>query len=177
MPSSWLQAVNPIMVIVLAPIFAACGYARAPAEHAAEVRDRMVLCGLSFVIMAFAAAEATHGVRSRRCGWFDLPHPDRRRAVPSPVGLSVTTKLAPRAFTSQMIGVWYLAVAVGDSLGGQMTRLAGTVLSEPAYFLLLAIIAGATGAGPPPGSAPSRMMAEHPPPYGRQWARATRRRG
>ncbi|MGC5411255.1 MFS transporter, partial [Streptomyces sp. DT225] len=32
----------------------------------------------------------------------------------SPVGLSVTTKMAPAKYSSQMMGVWFLAVTAGD---------------------------------------------------------------
>ena len=79
------------------------------------------------------------------------------------VAPTVKVKLAPKAFASQMIGVWYLAVAVGDAIGGQLTRLAGTVLSEPSYFLILGIVALATGAALAAGVRPLRaMMDEHP---------------
>jgi POT family proton-dependent oligopeptide transporter len=62
-----------------------------------------------------------------------------------------------------MIGLWYLAIAVGDAIGGQLTRLAGTVLSEPAYFLALAILALVTGAALAAAIRPLRaLMAEHP---------------
>jgi POT family proton-dependent oligopeptide transporter len=164
-PSSWLQAVNPIMVIVLAPIFAGLWVRAGPRlSTPLKFAVAMVLCGLSFVIMAFAAAKAVHGVRVSVL-WLVATYliQTAGELCLSPVGLSVTTKLAPKAFTSQMIGVWYLAVAVGDSLGGQMTRLAGTVLTESAYFLLLAVVAVATGAALAAGIGPlRRMMAEHP---------------
>jgi POT family proton-dependent oligopeptide transporter len=166
MPSSWLQAVNPIMVILLAPVFAAL-WVRTGSRLSTPLKFSvaMVLVGLSFVIMMFAAAEAARGVKVSVL-WLVVTYliQTTGELCLSPVGLSVTTKLAPKAFASQMIGLWYLAVAVGDAVGGQMTRLAGTVLSEPAYFLLLGLIAGATGAALAAGIRPLRaMMAEHAP--------------
>jgi amino acid/peptide transporter (Peptide:H+ symporter), bacterial len=167
MPSSWLQAVNPIMVILLAPVFAAL-WVRTGSRLSTPLKFSvaMVLVGLSFVIMMFAAAEATRGVRVSVL-WLVVTYliQTTGELCLSPVGLSVTTKLAPKAFASQMIGLWYLAVAVGDAVGGQMTRLAGTVLSEPAYFLLLGLIAVATGAALAAGIRPLRaMMDEHARP-------------
>jgi proton-dependent oligopeptide transporter, POT family len=165
MPSSWLQAINPIMVIVLAPAFAAL-WVRAgdrlstPAKFTAA----MVLVGLSYLLMTLAAAQASHGVRISML-WLVFTYliQTAGELCLSPVGLSVTTKLAPRAFASQMIGLWYLAIAVGDAAGGQLTRLAGTVLSESSYFLTLAILALATGAALAAGLRPLRtLMAEHP---------------
>lgn len=62
----------------------------------------------------------------------------------SPVGLSVTTVLAPRAFTNQMMGVWFLAAATGDAIGGQLPRL-DDVIGQSSNFLwqgALLIVAG-----------------------------------
>jgi proton-dependent oligopeptide transporter, POT family len=165
MPSSWLQAVNPIMVIVLAPVFAAV-WMRAGDRLSTPLKfsAAMVLVGTSFMIMMFAAAEAARGVKVSVL-WLVVTYfvQTTGELCLSPVGLSVTTKLAPRAFASQMIGLWYLAIAVGDAIGGQMTRLAGTVVSEAAYFLLLGVLALVTGAALATGVRPLRaMMAEHP---------------
>jgi POT family proton-dependent oligopeptide transporter len=167
MPSSWLQAVNPIMVILLAPVFAAL-WVKAGTRLSTPLKFSiaMVLCGLSFVIMMFAAAQAAHGAKVSVL-WLVVTYliQTTGELCLSPVGLSVTTKLAPKAFTSQMIGLWFLAVAVGDAIGGQMTRLAGTVLSEPTYFLILGLIAIATGAVLAMAVGPLRhMMAEHHEP-------------
>ena len=165
MPSSWLQAINPIMVIVLAPLFAAL-WVRAGTRLSTPLKftAAMALVGVSFVVMMFAAAEADRGVRVSVL-WLVVTYlvQTAGELCLSPVGLSVTTKLAPQAFASQMIGLWYLAIAVGDAIGGQMTRLAGTVLSESAYFLTLAIVALVTCAGLAAGVRPLRaLMAEHP---------------
>jgi POT family proton-dependent oligopeptide transporter len=36
----------------------------------------------------------------------------------SPVGLSSMTKLSPRKFVGQMMGIWFLASALGNLIGG-----------------------------------------------------------
>ena len=38
----------------------------------------------------------------------------------SPVGLSSMTKLAPRRYVSQMMGIWFLASALGNLIGGRV---------------------------------------------------------
>ena len=38
----------------------------------------------------------------------------------SPVGLSLMTKLAPPRIAGQIMGVWFLAAAVGNFMGGQI---------------------------------------------------------
>ena len=55
----------------------------------------------------------------------------------SPVGLSSMTKLAPRRYVSQVMGVWFLALALGNNLAGQLSRQydAANLQSLPALFL------------------------------------------
>ena len=59
----------------------------------------------------------------------------------SPVGLSVTTKLAPTRFASQMMGLWFLATATGNAVGGYVVRLNGQ-LGDAVYYGLLGGLAG-----------------------------------
>ncbi len=62
----------------------------------------------------------------------------------SPVGLSVTTKLAPQKYASQMLGVWFLAVTAGDCVTGLLSiggvDLSGTIVL--AVEAALAVLAG-----------------------------------
>jgi proton-dependent oligopeptide transporter, POT family len=135
-PASWFQSVNPVLIMVGAPLFAVL-WVKAGNRISTPVKFTagLVLNGLSFVLMAAAAQAATGGVKVsplwlvavyavQVCGELAL----------SPVGLSVTTRLAPAAYASQMLGLWFLAVAVGDAIGGQVARLT-TSMPLPAYFL------------------------------------------
>ncbi|MDX6740514.1 oligopeptide:H+ symporter [Actinocorallia sp. A-T 12471] len=146
MPSSWTQNINPICIIVFAPLFAALWVrlgdrVSTPLKFAVA----LALAGLSFVAMAGAASIAATGVKVSVL-WLVLVYLTQTfgELCLSPVGLSVTTRLAPAMFGSQMMGVWFLAVSVGDSVGGQVARLSegGT---SPAYFLWSGLFAIAVG--------------------------------
>ena len=41
----------------------------------------------------------------------------------SPIGLSVTTKLAPTPVQGLMMGVWFMSISVGSYLGGRVASL------------------------------------------------------
>ncbi len=56
----------------------------------------------------------------------------------SPNGLSATTKLAPAGLLSQMLALWFLATAVGDSVGGQLVSLVD-VVGYGWYFAILGL--------------------------------------
>lgn len=52
----------------------------------------------------------------------------------SPTGLSVTTKLAPSAFASQMMSVWFLSNTVAQLFNGQVLVKYYDTVSKATYF-------------------------------------------
>ena len=137
MPISWLQSINPIFIIIFAPIFAVLWTKLGQRAPSTPIKFAMAIfgVGLSFLIMVPAALQAEDGEKSALWWivsvflvqtWSEL--------LLSPNGLSVTTKLAPAGLLSQMLAVWFLATAVGDSIGGQLVRLID-VLGWAGYFV------------------------------------------
>ena len=65
----------------------------------------------------------------------------------SPVGLSCMSKLAPPRFVGQVMGMWFLSLALGGNLAGQLSGQydASHLDSLPALFLRIfwyGVIAG-----------------------------------
>jgi proton-dependent oligopeptide transporter, POT family len=58
----------------------------------------------------------------------------------SPVGLSVSTKLAPELFKTQMVALFFLSVALGSAVSGQLAKWYD-VVPETVYFGVLGGIA------------------------------------
>ncbi len=125
-PILWLQSVNSLFVITLAPVFAALWVFMAkrgadlssPAKFAAG----LFLAGLGFLLMVAASNRViAMGTGARvsmlwLCGSYLLQTLGELSL--SPVGLSSMTKLAPRRFVGQMMGVWFLAAALGNLIAG-----------------------------------------------------------
>ena len=63
----------------------------------------------------------------------------------SPIGLSVTTQLAPNAFRAQMMALYFFSVGVGTSMSGVLSRYYSPD-HEFAYFGILGLVAIAVGA-------------------------------
>ncbi len=59
-------------------------------------------------------------------------------------GMSATTKLAPKAFASQTMALWFLSLALANGIQAQIVKLYGQV-SNPAYFGVNGAIAVAAG--------------------------------
>ncbi|MEO3791947.1 oligopeptide:H+ symporter [Nonomuraea sp. B10E15] len=139
------QSFNPLFIMIFAPVFAALWLRLGTRVSTPQKFGfALVMVGASFVVMAVAAALAGPGRVS--VWWLVLVYLIQvfGELSLSPVGLSVTAKLAPEAFKGQMLGVWFIAVSVGDAVGGQTGRLTA-VLSDPMYYLVLALVAIVAG--------------------------------
>src|SRR5262249_35971658 len=75
-----------------------------------------------FLIMAFAANKVIAGGPGTRVTmwWLTLSYFMQTigELSLSPVGLSSMTKLSPRRFVGQMMGVWFMAAALGNLIAG-----------------------------------------------------------
>ena len=152
MPAGVLQAVNPFFVITLAGVFAALWIAlgkrgRDPLASA-KFGVALILLGVGFLVMYFAAQHVLAGQLVLPT-WLVLTyflHTCGELCI-SPVGLSYMSKLAPPRFVGQAMGVWFLSLALGGNLAGQLTGQydASNLASLPALFLRIfwyGVIAG-----------------------------------
>ena len=140
-PSSWYQAVNPIFVILFAPAFAAMWVwlAHRHREPGSPYKFgvSLLLVGAGFAVLVPPAITAQSGALVGP-GWLTLTyllHTWAELAL-SPVGLSAMSALAPPRIGGLVMGVWFLAVANGNYIGG---RLAGLYESMPLPSLFGAV--------------------------------------
>ena len=133
-PSSWWQSVNSIWIILLAPVFALLWIklgARQPSSPA-KFTLGLLFVSLSFLLMVPAAKLTAEG----KIGPMWLVVLFLLQTVGelclSPVGLSTMTKLAPPRLLGLVMGIWFLATALGNKLAGV---LAGDFKSENANEL------------------------------------------
>lgn len=138
-PASWLQSVDPIGIILFAPVFAFLWIKlgrRAPSLPA-KFAIAIFLIGVSFFVMAYLGKLSADGTL---VGWQWLVLVFFIQVIAelllSPTGLSASTQLAPRGMESQVLALWFLATAVGDALGGLVAGLQEP-LGNAGYFALL----------------------------------------
>ncbi|MGI8508898.1 MAG: peptide MFS transporter [Gemmatimonadaceae bacterium] len=126
-PTLWLQSANSFFVITLAPVFAWIWIALArrgvDLSSPTKFAFGLAFAGLGFVVMVIAANRVIAGgggaVRVSMW-WLVLSYLFQTfgELSLSPVGLSSMTKLAPRRFVGQMMGVWFMAAALGNLIAG-----------------------------------------------------------
>jgi POT family proton-dependent oligopeptide transporter len=142
MPTAWLQSINPLFIIAFAPVFAALwialGKRGRDLNAAAKFGAGLILLGLGFLVMYVAALHVVAGEKVLWT-WLTLAyllHTFGELSL-SPVGLSYMSKLAPPRFVGQVMGVWFLSMALGSNLAGQLSAQydASHLESLPALFL------------------------------------------
>ncbi len=121
-PSAWWQSVNALMVMALAPAFAWGWMRLGRRQPAVPVKFGLGLLflGLSFALMVPAASATTSGKVGPEWLLSVYLLQTIGEMCLSPVGLSTMTKLAPARLASMVMGVWFLATAIGSKLAGAL---------------------------------------------------------
>ena len=148
-PSTWFQALNAVFIIALAPVFAWLWVwlARHNSEPSSPAKfgAGLVLVGAGFAVLVGGAVLAERGVMVSPM-WLVvvyLLHTCGELAL-SPVGLSAMSKLAPLRIGGLIMGVWFLAAAVGNYIGGRMTGFY-EAMTLPSLFGAVAAFGMGTG--------------------------------
>lgn len=123
MPSSFFQSVNPLAIIVFAPIFASMWLAlgRKNMEPASPYKQAigLGLLALGYLVIAY-------GVMGKTCEdktpmmWLMsmyLIHTLGELCL-SPIGLSMVVKLSPARLSSLLMGVWFMSNAMANDFAG-----------------------------------------------------------
>ena len=124
-PASWFQSLDPVFVISLAPVMAWVWIrlGRKNLDPATPVKFGLglLLLALGFAVMAWASMYVAAGEKVRPTWLITiyLIHTLGELCL-SPVGLSSVTKLAPRRFLGQMMGMWFVAASLGNLLAGKL---------------------------------------------------------
>lgn len=125
-PTTWFQSVNSFFVILLAPVFAgiwvALGRRNRDFSSPGKFSLGLGTAAIGFFLMIFAARAVVSGGPGTLVSPWWLVGSYFFQTVGelclSPVGLSSMTKLAPRQYVGQMMGVWFTASGLGSLIGG-----------------------------------------------------------
>ncbi|MDW5472360.1 peptide MFS transporter [Staphylococcus equorum] len=144
-PAAWAQSLNPIFIVLLAPIFATLwmklGKYNPPTVHKFAIGT--IIAGFSYLIMIIPLATGNALINPL---WLVLSFLliTIGELCISPVGLSTTTKLAPLTFTARMMSLWMLSNATAQGLNAQLV-VVYTKMNQSDYFMysgLIAVIIG-----------------------------------
>ncbi len=125
-PATWFQTVNSAFIIALSPVFAlmwgALAARKIDLSSPTKFAIGLAMAGVGFLLMIFAANQvvASGGSVLVSPWWLIASYffQTAGELFLSPVGLSSMTKLAPRRYVGQMMGIWFLAASVGNLVAG-----------------------------------------------------------
>ena len=144
-PSSWIGSIEPVWIILLSPVFAIMWTRLGKRAPTTPRKFAYGVIGMGFAFLLFLPMSGSTG-----------------KAVPallvvgilavfavselllSPIGLSVTTKLAPEAFRAQMMALYFFSVGLGTSMSGVLARYYDPA-REFAYFGIIGAVAIVAG--------------------------------
>ena len=140
-PSNWIGSIEPVWIILLSPLFAIMWTRLGNRAPTTPRKFAYGVIGMGVAFLLFLPMSGTTG-----------------KAVPallvvgimavfaiselllSPIGLSVTTKLAPEAFRAQMMALYFFSVGLGTSMSGVLARYYDPA-REFAYFGIIGAVA------------------------------------
>ena len=145
-PSSWIGSIEPVWIILLSPVFAVMWTRLGRRAPTTPRKFALGVIGMGRAFLLFLSMAGTSG-RSVPVlfvvgvmGVFAVSE-----LLLSPIGLSVTTQLAPNAFRAQMMALYFFSVGLGTAMSGVLARYYDPV-HEAAYFGIIgagAVVVGA----------------------------------
>lgn len=147
-PASYFQSINPLVIILFAPLFSylwtridRSGYALSPVVKQAI---GMIILGLGFVVLAIAQERAQQFGQVGP-GWLIAVYflHTMGELCLSPIGLSMVSTLAPQRMASLCMGLWFTAIAIANYLAGTLESL----LQQTGIPLFWFLVSSSVGAG------------------------------
>ena len=151
-PASWFQSVNPVFIVLLAPLFAMFWSSKLGKKLTTPVKMGvgMIILGIGFWFMLGAVAERNANgdvndvANKAAMMWLIMTYLFHTigELCLSPVGLSVVTKLSPPKLASILMAVWMLSSSAANFIGGFVassveTMGAGQVFTYISGFVII----------------------------------------
>lgn len=128
MPASYFQSVNPLAIIIFAPLFAVLwGYlGKRNMEPASPVKQAvgLFLLAIGYFIIAVGVS-GVEGSSKTSMFWLlsmYMVHTLGELCL-SPIGLSMVARLAPLRLGSLLMGIWFMSNAMANDFAGMLSKL------------------------------------------------------
>ncbi|MEV7582137.1 peptide MFS transporter [Streptomyces erythrochromogenes] len=147
-PASWYASALGAFEVALAPVVAALwarmGHRQPHASN--KIAIGVVLGGLSFLLMVIPTSGHEGNAYTIAAWWIVGSYLllGLGDVLLETSGMSATSKLAPKAYRSQTMALWFLSLALANGIQAQVVKVYGHV-SDPVYFGVNGAVAVAAG--------------------------------
>jgi proton-dependent oligopeptide transporter, POT family len=141
------QSVNPFWIIVLTPVIVAFfGYMKSKGKELSTPSKfawGTLIAGLSSVVMIGACLSTNIYINKVSSWWIVSSYGvfTISELFVSPVGLSLTSKVAPRRLTALMMGGWFITTSLGAKISGILAGFWDKFDNKAVFFAISAIAA------------------------------------
>ncbi|MCJ1714930.1 peptide MFS transporter [Curtobacterium sp. VKM Ac-2922] len=145
MPVSWVQSINPIMIIILSGVFAALWTRLGDRQPSTPIKFALGtgIMGIAFLLFLPFVGTGRNGTPVLVLVGILLVFTIAELLL-SPIGQSVATKLAPPKFQTQMVALFFLSVSLGTAVTGVLSKYYDPKHEAP-YFTVLGLVAVVVG--------------------------------
>ncbi|MGV3509698.1 MAG: peptide MFS transporter [Sphingobacteriaceae bacterium] len=155
-PASWFQTLNSLFIVLLAPLFSTLWVKLSGTKFSpggpVKFSWGLLLVAIGFAALVFGSMNIPAGAATAKVSivWLCLAylfHTMGELCV-SPVGLSYISKLSPKKFVAMMFGIWFVASALANYIGGFMASFMDRISEESSlsnFFLIFVIATGVAG--------------------------------
>lgn len=150
-PAAWFQAVNPLFVLLLAPLLASLWQRLGPRAPSTPTKMSLglVLLGIAYLVMVIGAARSDEGIQVSPwylIGFYFVYSLGELCFLPA--GFSFVGQAAPAKLASMLMGLWFTANFVANLLGGYLAGMMEriergevfTILGGQADFFLIFVV-------------------------------------
>ena len=125
-PASWFQSVNPMVIVLFAPVMSWLWTklgSKQPSSPTKMAFGLLLVC-LGYVLIAFGVKGVDANVKIGMMWLVGLYfiHTIGELCL-SPIGLSMVSKFSPLRFSSLLMGTWFLANALANKFAGTLSSL------------------------------------------------------
>jgi POT family proton-dependent oligopeptide transporter len=128
MPASYFQSINPLAIIIFAPLFAVLwtklGQKNIEPPSPMKQAIGLFLLSIGYLVIALGVKGVTTEQKVSMFWLFSMYilHTLGELCL-SPIGLSMVAKLSPARLASLLMGVWFLSTAMANNFAGMLSKL------------------------------------------------------
>lgn len=148
-PASLFQALNPVFILLLAPVFAFLwrylGSRDLEPDTSAKFAIGLALLGFGFLSLV-AGSYQVDQYGTCHFGWLVMAYfmNTLGELCISPVGLSLVSRLAPKDQTGFYMGIWFFSTALAHYIAGFLAGISSD-FGFTSYFFYFVILSFASG--------------------------------
>ena len=134
-PPSWVQSINPVFIIIFAGVFAAAWTKLGSRQPSSPIKFAIgtIIMGIAFLCFIPMSGGGPNSAPLLGLAGILLLFTFAELFL-SPVGLSLSTKLAPKSFHTQMVALFFLSVALGTAMAGTLAKFYDENNEVPYYL-------------------------------------------